>query len=62
MRSTLLGAEKRPGSLKDKLIDLLDNSNHLWMWDKDLLKQALSKIGFSSVRECFYGDSTDKKF
>ncbi len=62
MQSTLLGVEERPRTLKDKLIDLLGNSNHLWMWDKDSLAEALRNAGFSSVRSCSYGDSADKNF
>jgi SAM-dependent methyltransferase len=62
MQNTLLGTEERPGSIKDKVIDMFGNSNHLWMWDKDSLHQAFVNAGFASVRKCTYGDAADKHF
>ena len=62
MRSTLLGFEKRPRGIKEKLMELFGNSHHLWMWDKDSLKKALLEAGFASVRICSFNDSADDNF
>ena len=62
MYDTLLGIDRRPKSLKEKIIFLLGNSHHLWMWDKYTLEEELKNAGFSSVRMCFFNDSINKDF
>lgn len=62
METTLLGVDERPRGLKENIINFYGNSNHLWMWDKDSLKQELINAGFSSVRPCKYADSSDSNF
>ena len=62
MKSTMLGLENRSISFKEKMIDLLGNSAHLWMWDQYSLSKALNDVGFSSVRKCNFQDSIEKAF
>jgi SAM-dependent methyltransferase len=62
MKSTLLGLENRPKGIKQILIAALGNSHHLWMWDKDSLTAELKNAGFTTIRECKFNDSQNKKF
>ena len=60
--ATLLGIRNRPNGFKEKIISLLGNSHHLWMWDKYSMQKELKAVGFSSIRLCRFNDSTDKHF
>jgi SAM-dependent methyltransferase len=62
MYSTLLGVEERVKGIKAIAISLLGNSHHLWMWDRESLKNELITTGFQHVRECSYNDCEDKMF
>lgn len=57
MKSASLGLIEKPKSLRNKLISLLGNSNHLWMWDQYSLYNELINIGFTKVRKCNFNDS-----
>ena len=62
MRSTTLGVESRPTSLKGFLAAWLGNSQHLWMWDQKAMDAELRSAGFERVRRAALGDSPDPKF
>lgn len=62
MNNTTLGIEESPKGLKQKVIGLLGNSHHLWMWDQYSLKEELLAVGFKKVRACSYNDSKDERF
>lgn len=62
MEETCLGWQTRPRSLKGRLVELLGNSRHLWMWDRAALVQELARAGFVDVRDCVAGDSEDAHF
>ena len=57
MRSTSLGAEKRPKGLLGHMRAIIGNSTHLWMWDFKGLAAELVKAGFVDVRRAEFGDS-----
>ena len=57
-----LGMAKRPDSLLGSASLLLGRSIHLWMWDFLSMRQALEDAGFTSVRRCQLGDSSDPMF
>jgi SAM-dependent methyltransferase len=62
IETTLLGINSRPKGLKAKIISLLGNSHHLWMWDKYSLERELIQVGFKHVRQCKFNDSKDLNF
>lgn len=57
MRSTLLGEEVRPRSLRARMRSLFGNSRHLWLWDYGSIEHELQLAGFVEVRRAQYGDS-----
>jgi len=59
---TLLGTVSRPKKIKDKIINLYGNSNHLWMWDFLSLASELEKAGFKNMRRAAFNDSKDALF
>lgn len=62
MQNTLLGVEERPKGLKENIINMFGNANHLWMWDINSLRNALTNVGFNNLRRCNYHDSPDPRF
>lgn len=62
MRESLLGAEKRPRGVVERLRQISGNSRHLWMWDFKALSTELQRAGFVSIRRAVLGDSGDSKF
>jgi SAM-dependent methyltransferase len=62
MRTTGLGQEHRPRTLKALLGGMFGGSRHLWMWDQQSLAAALEKTGFDSIRRCRFGDCDDEAF
>ena len=45
-----------------RINEALANSRHQWMWDTLSLQEAFIQHGFEHVRQCEYGDYTDKRF
>lgn len=62
MRETSLGHEQRLRSLRQYLISLFGNSQHLWMWDYKSIKSELEVAGFVGIKRATYGDSADPYF
>ncbi len=62
MQSTALGIHEKPRGIKNKIIALLGNYQHLWMWDAASLSEELKTTGFSTVRLAKFNDSADKNF
>ena len=62
MRQTGLGQEKRARGFGAILREYWGNSRHLWMWDYASLASELRKVGFTRIRRCQFGDSSDPKF
>jgi len=62
MKETSLGMAQRPRGIKGLLIELMGNSNHLWMWDFKSIVAELNNAGFSFVRRAQFGDSEDNQF
>ncbi len=62
MRNAYLGMVRRPKKFKDKLIAGAGNSDHLWMWDRLSMEEALSNAGFRQIREAEFGDSEQPAF
>jgi len=59
MRATNLGVVTRTKTLFRFLIAWLGNTSHLWMWDYKSLEYELAHAGFTDIRRCAFGDSTD---
>lgn len=62
MKSTSLGEIKRPGGVRNLLIESFGNSRHRWMWDFDSLSHELSSLEFQRIRRARFGDSQDQMF
>ena len=62
MQSTALGLNEKPMGFKNKIIAMLGNYQHLWMWDEASLCKELKETGFSTVRLAKFNDSADKYF
>jgi predicted SAM-dependent methyltransferase len=62
LKETLLGKEKRLRGLKGLLLQMLGNSQHLWMWDYKAIERELEVAGFKEVRRAIVGDSMDPMF
>lgn len=62
MHHTLLGVKSRPKGVSAMLSVIMGNSNHLWMWDYESIREELSNIGFRHIRKASYLDSKDEKF
>jgi hypothetical protein len=62
MRNCHLGLEGRPKSILGRLRLLVGGSTHLWMWDEPSMVQQLKLAGFTEIRRCQFGDSTDPMF
>lgn len=62
MQSTALGLNEKPMGFKNKIIAMLGNYKHLWMWDEASLCKELKETGFSTVRLAKFNDSADKYF
>ena len=62
MRYTGLGVERRPRDLVSVLRELIGGSRHLWMWDYNSMRFELETAGFSNIRPCTLGDSSDPMF
>ena len=62
MQASYLGIEKRPRGVKGVVVSLLGNSQHLWMWDYESIKEELGKAGFTQIRRAQFGDSADLFF
>lgn len=62
MRTTDLGEEDSPQTLIQHLRKLVGGSVHKWMWDEYSIGAELELAGFTQIRRCEFGDSTDKMF
>ena len=62
LEHTMLGLRERPRGLKQLLVSFYGNSHHLWMWDAKSLAQELQGAGFIDIRECGFGDCSDRMF
>ena len=62
MNSTLLGERTRPIRFMGRVSALFGGAHHRWMWDEAAMTKALTDVGFSSIRRCQFGDSSDPKF
>ena len=62
MRNCHLGLEERPKSILGRLRLLVGGSTHLWMWDEPSMVQQLKLAGFTEIKRCEFGDSTDPMF
>jgi hypothetical protein len=62
LRYTHLGRATRPKGYKAFIREYFGNSHHLWMWDEKGLVAELQQAGFSSIRRCQAGDSSNKSF
>lgn len=51
----------RPG-LAGHIHRALNRSNHLWMWDAPAMMAVLDQHGFTSLRQCQFGDCEDPMF
>lgn len=60
--ASLLGKERKPKNLREKLSDFLGNSHHLWMWDYLSMQEELKNAGFNSIRKCKFNDADDSHF
>jgi SAM-dependent methyltransferase len=48
--NTMLGYKQVPNNIFKKLLFSFRNSNHLFLWDYDLLKSQLEIIGFKNIK------------
>ncbi len=62
MEQTCTGWRTRPRSIAGRVIEMLGNTRHLWMWDVASMGQELTRIGFVDVRSCAFGDCEDSRF
>jgi hypothetical protein len=62
MRNCHLGLEGRPQSILGRLRLLVGGSAHLWMWDEPSMVKQLKLAGFTEIKRCEFGDSTDPMF
>lgn len=62
MRSTYLGEEERPRTLRRFIFEFLRTSRHFWMWDEISMRAALEEHGFREIRRCYFGDCSDPMF
>jgi hypothetical protein len=56
-----MGYADRPRRIK-ALLHFLYGSRHWWMWDAYSLRQELSDVGFTNIRQCQFNDSEDEMF
>jgi hypothetical protein len=59
---SFLGRHKRPKGFTSFLREYFGNSHHLWMWDEKGMVAELQQAGFTDIRRCQVGDSTNKAF
>ncbi len=52
-----LGQRRMRRGLKSRLLAVLGNSAHLWMYDDASMRQEHELAGFSDIRRCAHGDS-----
>ena len=62
MRATHLGVESSPKNVLQRARRVFGVSAHLWMWDQNSITAELRQAGFSNVRRCDFGDSSDPMF
>lgn len=62
MEGSYLGIPQRSKGLKNRLIEAYGNSHHLWMWDEVSLQHELQNAGFTQIRRCEMGDSSEPAF
>ena len=62
MRSSHLGKETRPKTLKHFIFSWLSNASHLWLWDEKAMYKALKDCGFSSVRRATFTEKKESPF
>jgi predicted SAM-dependent methyltransferase len=60
--STLIGTVERPRGIRGITEHIFGNSRHLWMWDTQSITHELQNTGFTGIRNCMFGDCTDKMF
>lgn len=59
---TMMGENRRPSTVRERIADMLGNDRHRWMWDRKSLAFELRQVGFSDVRECKFNDSANPMF
>jgi hypothetical protein len=62
LRTSHLGTEARPKTVRQHVRDNLGSSRHLWMWDWPSVNERLRETGFSRIRQCSFGDCADPAF
>jgi SAM-dependent methyltransferase len=62
METTHLGLQHKPKTILSRIRLLYGGSSHSWMWDEPSMIEHLARTGFTDVRRCEFGDSTDPMF
>jgi hypothetical protein len=62
LRYTFLGREQRPKGFTALIREHFSSPHHLWMWDEKGLVAELVEAGFTNIRRCQAGDSTNQSF
>jgi predicted SAM-dependent methyltransferase len=62
MEYTGLGRRSRPQGVLAAIREHWGNSRHLWMWDEESMRDALSNAGFREIRRAKFGDNSDARF
>lgn len=57
IRSTMMGCDVRPRTMRQRLQQALGSSHHLWLWDYPSLADELAAAGFTNIRRATFGDS-----
>lgn len=62
MTESGLGVMNRSKGAKGFVKSFLGNSDHLWLWDENSIRDELAKAGFGGIRRACFGDSPDPMF
>lgn len=62
MRLAHLGLEQKRTGIRARIFEAFANNRHLWMYDEASMTRELSSAGFSDIRRCSFGDSSDPMF
>ena len=61
LRVSRFGVEKNSRWFSS-LVKYFGHSEHIWMWDRLSIIEALNKVGFQKTRDCTFGDCQDPMF
>jgi SAM-dependent methyltransferase len=57
-----VGGVRRPRGAMGLLRAAIGNSGHLWMYDRELMTQILTRVGFTEIRACTFNDAGEPMF